>query len=37
VLDSPPPVIPYEPGSWGPEESAGLIDPRRWHLPSHHV
>jgi glucose-6-phosphate 1-dehydrogenase len=25
LLDSPPPVHPYEPGSWGPPESDGLI------------
>jgi glucose-6-phosphate 1-dehydrogenase len=37
VLDSPPPVLPYEPGSWGPVEAGALIAPRRWHLPSDHV
>jgi glucose-6-phosphate 1-dehydrogenase len=37
VLESPPPTLPYEPGSWGPEASEQLIMPRRWHLPSHHV
>ncbi len=37
VLEQPPPVRPYEPGSWGPPESEDLIAPRRWHLPSHHV
>ncbi|MGE5407788.1 MAG: glucose-6-phosphate dehydrogenase, partial [Syntrophothermus sp.] len=37
VLESPPPVRAYEPGSWGPQESDELIAPRRWHLPSHHV
>jgi glucose-6-phosphate 1-dehydrogenase len=36
VLDDPPPVIPYEPGSWGPEEAQELIAPRRWHLPTDH-
>ena len=35
VLESPPPVMPYEPGSWGPEAIDGLIAPRRWHLPAH--
>ena len=28
---------PYEPGSWGPDASDDLIDPRHWHLPSDHV
>jgi glucose-6-phosphate 1-dehydrogenase len=37
VLDDPPPVRSYRPGSWGPEESDLLIAPRRWHLPSDHV
>jgi glucose-6-phosphate 1-dehydrogenase len=37
VLGDPPAAIPYEPGSWGPEESHELIAPRRWHLPSDHV
>ncbi|HEV7562538.1 MAG TPA: glucose-6-phosphate dehydrogenase, partial [Solirubrobacterales bacterium] len=37
VLESPPPVQIYEPGSWGPEDSHRLIEPRRWHLPSDHV
>jgi glucose-6-phosphate 1-dehydrogenase len=37
VLEDPPPVHPYEPGSWGPEAGFGLIEPRRWHLPSDHV
>ncbi|HVS99317.1 MAG TPA: glucose-6-phosphate dehydrogenase [Solirubrobacterales bacterium] len=37
LLEDPPPVIPYEPGSWGPREIDELIAPRRWHLPSDHV
>jgi glucose-6-phosphate 1-dehydrogenase len=37
VLENPPPVHPYEPGSWGPKEIDELIAPRRWHLPSDHV
>jgi glucose-6-phosphate 1-dehydrogenase len=37
VLEEPPPVQVYEPGSWGPEASDELIAPRRWHLPSDHV
>jgi glucose-6-phosphate 1-dehydrogenase len=36
VLEQPPPVEPYEPGSWGPEPVHDLISPRRWHLPAHH-
>ncbi len=32
VLDAPPPVEPYEAGSWGPAAAAELIAPRRWHL-----
>jgi glucose-6-phosphate 1-dehydrogenase len=30
VLDDLPPVIPYEPGGWGPSEADALIAPRRW-------
>jgi glucose-6-phosphate 1-dehydrogenase len=37
VLAEPPPVLSYEPGSWGPAEMDELIAPRRWHLPSDHV
>jgi glucose-6-phosphate 1-dehydrogenase len=37
LLKSPPPAHPYEPGSWGPPEQDGLIAPRSWHLPTHHV
>jgi glucose-6-phosphate 1-dehydrogenase len=36
VLDAPPSVLTYEPGSWGPEAAQELIAPRRWHLPSDH-
>jgi glucose-6-phosphate 1-dehydrogenase len=36
VLDNRPPVHPYAQGSWGPEEAANLIAPRRWHLPHKH-
>jgi glucose-6-phosphate 1-dehydrogenase len=33
VLESPPELELYEPGSWGPHPSTdGLIAPRRWHL-----
>jgi glucose-6-phosphate 1-dehydrogenase len=37
VLEQPPPALPYEPGSWGPDAIDELIAPRRWHLPSDHV
>src|SRR3954471_22365103 len=37
LLAEPPQAIPYEPGSWGPQEIDELIAPRRWHLPSDHV
>ena len=37
VLQEPPPVQVYEPGSWGPEAAHQMIVPRRWHLPSDHV
>jgi glucose-6-phosphate 1-dehydrogenase len=37
VLRDPPPLEPYEPGSWGPKSIDALIAPRRWHLPSGHV
>ncbi|MCG5432123.1 glucose-6-phosphate dehydrogenase [Mycobacterium sp. MYCO198283] len=30
VLDEPPPVEPYEPGSWGPQAAIGLPGPRGW-------
>ena len=34
LLEDPPPVEPYAPGSWGPEASvARLAAPFRWHLP----
>ncbi len=34
LLESPPPVEPYAPGSWGPQPSTGrLVAPFRWHLP----
>jgi glucose-6-phosphate 1-dehydrogenase len=37
LLAEPPQAIPYEPGSWGPQEIDELIAPRHWHLPSDHV
>jgi glucose-6-phosphate 1-dehydrogenase len=33
VLDNPPVVQPYQPGSWGPEAALALPGPRGWHLP----
>jgi glucose-6-phosphate 1-dehydrogenase len=32
VLEDPPRVRFYEPGSWGPDEADDLILPRHWHL-----
>jgi glucose-6-phosphate 1-dehydrogenase len=35
VLERPPPVIEYEPGSWGPREAQHLIEGRGfWHNPA---
>jgi len=36
VVREPPPVEIYEPGSWGPEATAALLAPHRWHLPHDH-
>ena len=34
LLDDPPPVLPYAPGSWGPQPALDrLAAPHRWHLP----
>jgi glucose-6-phosphate 1-dehydrogenase len=34
LLDSPPPVLPYEKGSWGPDAANQLLAGRgRWHSP----
>ena len=33
LLDNPPPVRMYEPGSWGPNAIHQLIAPRTWRLP----
>jgi glucose-6-phosphate 1-dehydrogenase len=34
LLDSPPPVLPYAPGSWGPQEGDDLVAGHgRWHGP----
>jgi glucose-6-phosphate 1-dehydrogenase len=32
VLGNPPPVVMYEPGSWGPVEADELLTPRHWHV-----
>ena len=32
LLEHPPPVHPYVPGSWGPPAVGELIAPRHWHL-----
>jgi glucose-6-phosphate 1-dehydrogenase len=35
LLDNPPPIQPYAPGSWGPQPSLDhLAAPYRWHLPA---
>jgi glucose-6-phosphate 1-dehydrogenase len=33
LLDTPPAVRPYAPGSWGPNAIHGLIAPHTWRLP----
>ncbi|MFF5446372.1 glucose-6-phosphate dehydrogenase [Streptomyces sp. NPDC012888] len=33
LLEAPPPVRPYAPGSWGPDGIGELVAPYRWHLP----
>jgi len=37
LLEDPPGVLSYEPGSWGPKAMDDLIAPSRWHLPADHV
>ncbi|HET7589283.1 MAG TPA: glucose-6-phosphate dehydrogenase [Solirubrobacterales bacterium] len=37
LLEDPPAVVPYEPGTWGPRGIDELIAPRLWHLPTDHV
>jgi glucose-6-phosphate 1-dehydrogenase len=35
LLEDPPPIQPYTPGSWGPQPAIGhLTAPYHWHLPS---
>ncbi|RSS58157.1 glucose-6-phosphate dehydrogenase [Streptomyces sp. WAC07061] len=33
LLEAPPPVEPYAPGSWGPDGIGALVAPYRWYLP----
>jgi glucose-6-phosphate 1-dehydrogenase len=34
LIDGPPPVHPYAPGSWGPEAAGALVAGHgRWHEP----
>ena len=33
LLEHPPPVEPYRPGSWGPASIGAVIAPHHWHLP----
>jgi glucose-6-phosphate 1-dehydrogenase len=33
LLESPPDLLPYPPGSWGPDAIHDLIAPNRWRLP----
>ena len=35
LLDDPPPVQRYEPGSWGPQAADELVAPRHWHFSAH--
>jgi glucose-6-phosphate 1-dehydrogenase len=34
LLQDPPPVEPYAPGTWGPDSVSKLIEPFHWHLAS---
>jgi glucose-6-phosphate 1-dehydrogenase len=36
LIENPPPVELYSPGSWGPEAAHRLIAPHRWYLPDGH-
>ena len=37
LLENPPPVEPYAPGSWGPQpDQDRLIAPYHWYLPDNH-
>ncbi|MCX4775456.1 glucose-6-phosphate dehydrogenase [Streptomyces sp. NBC_01264] len=37
LLEEPPPVHFYAPGSWGPDSIGELATPHRWHLPEHRI
>ncbi len=37
LLNDPPPVRPYQPGTWGPNSVHQLIAPRAWRLPFERV
>ena len=37
LLDNPPPVELYTPGSWGPTSITKLIRPHHWYLPGRQV
>jgi glucose-6-phosphate 1-dehydrogenase len=37
LLEAPPPVRPYAPGSWGPNAIHQLVAPRAWRLPFERV
>jgi glucose-6-phosphate 1-dehydrogenase len=36
LIEKPPPVELYSPGSWGPDSAHRLIAPHRWYLPDRH-
>ena len=36
LLRNPPPVLPYQPGSWGPASIEGFAAPLGWYLPHEH-
>ena len=37
VINDPPPIHTYAPGSWGPEAANDMIAPRYWHLPEESI
>ncbi|HEX9528722.1 MAG TPA: hypothetical protein VF951_14585, partial [Streptosporangiaceae bacterium] len=36
LIENPPPVELYSPGSWGPDSVHRMIAPHRWYLPDAH-
>jgi glucose-6-phosphate 1-dehydrogenase len=32
LLEQPPPLRPYDAGTWGPPEADTLLEPRKWHV-----